>query len=184
VVESVWLGTLPASELTLIQAQALVTLIVRGGGKPTLVTTHTRQVPSGLWPLLVARDGGCVADGCDVPAGWCEIVHLHVDYQPGGRLSEANAALVCRRHHRAYDHATRPLVAIWHDDRPTLIRRSQVPDGARRTPPDHLIPDSGLQGPVPGRAVPVIDPATRAPTGRWLPAAPIPRPPTHRPSRR
>jgi hypothetical protein len=33
VVESVWLGPLPASELTLIQAQALVTLIVRGGGQ-------------------------------------------------------------------------------------------------------------------------------------------------------
>jgi hypothetical protein len=172
VAETVWTGPLPASVVRRLLGDAQLTTITTGRELPTEVVSHTRAVPAGLWRALVARDKGCTADGCDVPPGWCQVVHLHIDYQPGGRLSEANAALVCDRHHDTYDRPDRPLVAVWTDGRPVLVRRSQVPAGARRTPPDHLIPPGGLQGPVPGRTVPIIDPTTRQPTGRWLPAAP------------
>ena len=62
-----------------------------------------RTVPAGLWRVLVARDGGCTWDGCDAPASWCDVAHGEAAFTDGGRLSPANAALLCRRHHRRFD---------------------------------------------------------------------------------
>lgn len=70
---------------------------------PIEASAAVRTVPAGLWRVLVARDGGCTWDGCDAPASWCDVAHGEVAFTDGGRLSPANAALLCRRHHRRFD---------------------------------------------------------------------------------
>ena len=71
---------------------------------PIEVTTKVRTVPTGLWHALVARDGGCTWPGCDAPAAWCDVAHGQVAFAAGGCLTPANAALLCRSHHRRFDH--------------------------------------------------------------------------------
>ncbi len=70
---------------------------------PIEASKTVRTVPAGLWRLLVARDGGCTWPGCDAPPAWCDVAHGAVAFMDGGRLSPANAALLCRRHHRRFD---------------------------------------------------------------------------------
>jgi hypothetical protein len=74
------------------------------------VSKKVRTVPAGLWRALVARDRGCTWAGCDAPAAWCDVAHGELAYQANGHLSPSNAALLCRRHHRAYDHG--PYVMV------------------------------------------------------------------------
>ena len=78
-------------------------VVLDAAGAPIEVSTSTRHVPIGLWRGLLVRDGGCVWDGCDAPASWCDVAHGHTAYAADGRLSLDNAALLCRRHHRQFD---------------------------------------------------------------------------------
>ncbi len=78
-------------------------VVLDAASTPIEVSTTTRHVPIGLWRALVVRDGGCVWDGCDAPASWCDVAHGHTAFAADGRLSPDNAALLCRRHHRRFD---------------------------------------------------------------------------------
>ncbi|NUS51831.1 MAG: DUF222 domain-containing protein, partial [Nocardioidaceae bacterium] len=49
--------------------------------------------------LLTVQDQGCVAEGCDRPASWCEADHMTA-WQEGGRTDLANGRLLCGFHHR------------------------------------------------------------------------------------
>jgi hypothetical protein len=60
----------------------------------------TRTIPPALRRALAARDGGCVAAGCDRPPAWCDAHHL-VHWADGGATDLGNVALVCRTHHVA-----------------------------------------------------------------------------------
>ena len=48
--------------------------------------------------VIAARDGGCVVDGCDRPASWCEVHHIN-EFSKGGSTSVEDAVLLCRHHH-------------------------------------------------------------------------------------
>lgn len=48
---------------------------------------------------LAARDGGCLAPGCDRPPAWCEAHHID-EYSLGGRTDIDLGVLLCRFHHR------------------------------------------------------------------------------------
>ena len=81
-----------------------VSRVVRDAeGIPIEVTKNVRTVPIGLWRALVVRDGGCRWEGCDAPASWCDVAHGQEPFRAEGRLSPANAVLLCRRHHRRFD---------------------------------------------------------------------------------
>ncbi len=54
---------------------------------------------------LALRDRECRADGCSIPATWCEAHHLQ-PWLLGGRTDLANGVLLCSRHHH-----------LVHDDR-------------------------------------------------------------------
>lgn len=86
--------------------------------RPLAVTGESRTVPAGLWRTLVARDGGCIAEGCDHKADWCDVMHLDIPYRHGGGLSPETAALGCRFDHRAYDAGR--LELHWQDGKPVL----------------------------------------------------------------
>ena len=52
---------------------------------------------------MAVRDRHCRADGCEVPAAWCE-AHHHDPWSRGGRTDLADGALLCSfHHHRAHD---------------------------------------------------------------------------------
>jgi hypothetical protein len=78
-------------------------LVRDAAGTPIEVSEAVRTVPVGLWKALLVRDAGCTWDGCDAPSSWCDVAHGSVAFHKGGRLSPANAALLCRRHHRRFD---------------------------------------------------------------------------------
>jgi len=49
---------------------------------------------------LIARDRGCAAPNCKIPAPWCDAHHVE-PWQHGGITSVANAVLLCSHHHHA-----------------------------------------------------------------------------------
>jgi hypothetical protein len=48
---------------------------------------------------LSVQQGGCTADSCDRPAGWCD-AHHEVGWAAGGSTSLENGRLLCPFHHR------------------------------------------------------------------------------------
>ena len=78
-------------------------LVLDERGTPIEVSKSVRTVPVGLWRALRIRDGGCVWEGCDAPASWCDVAHGNRSFTRGGKLSLDNSMLLCRRHHRRFD---------------------------------------------------------------------------------
>lgn len=78
------------------QVQTLVT--DRSGGirelsSPSRIfTPHQRRA-------IAVRDGGCCIPGCEVPATWCEVHHVH-EHSHGGPTHTDNGATLCWHHHR------------------------------------------------------------------------------------
>jgi hypothetical protein len=53
---------------------------------------------------LALRDGECRAEGCHIPAPWCEAHHAGTPWAAGGRTDLAHGLLLCsHHHHRAHD---------------------------------------------------------------------------------
>jgi hypothetical protein len=125
--EGRWTGPIPYGELRRLLDDAGLGWVVRDeGGLPMEAGPEVRTVPAGLWRALEDRDGGCIRDGCDTPASWCDVMHLGRRYADGGRLTLATAGLGCRHHHRAYDRGG--LTLHWNDGRPTLRRPHRTTD--------------------------------------------------------
>lgn len=103
---------LPADGLGHLLDDATVSRLVRdAAGTPIEASESVRTVPVGLWRALLVRDGGCTWEGCDAPASWCDVAHGAVAFRDDGILSPANAALLCRRHHRRFDRGGyRPVI--------------------------------------------------------------------------
>ncbi|MGV2983405.1 DUF222 domain-containing protein [Microbacterium sp. AGC85] len=51
---------------------------------------------------IVLRDRECLIPGCDVPAEWCEIHHVH-EHARGGPTHTSNGVPLCWHHHRTLD---------------------------------------------------------------------------------
>lgn len=85
-------------------------LVLDAAGTPIEASATVRTVPIGLWRSLLVRDGGCTWEGCDAPASWCDVAHGETAFAAAGRLSPANAALLCRRHHRRFDRGNHRIV--------------------------------------------------------------------------
>jgi hypothetical protein len=57
---------------------------------------------------MALRDVTCRAEGCDIPAAWCEAHHAKQPWATGGRTDLADGLLLCSwHHHRAHDHRYR-----------------------------------------------------------------------------
>ena len=53
---------------------------------------------------LAVRDRTCRAQGCDIPAAWCEAHHAAAPWSRGGRTDLRDGRLLCSwHHHRAHD---------------------------------------------------------------------------------
>lgn len=75
--------------------------VVLGGEGQVLDLGRTRRLfPSRLRRAITARDGGCAAPGCTIPAPWCEAHHIE-HWEHGGPTSVDNGVLLCSHHHHA-----------------------------------------------------------------------------------
>lgn len=66
-------------------------VILNMGRKVRLFTPDQRRA-------LIARDRGCAAPSCTIPAPWCDAHHV-IPWKAGGSTSVANAVLLCSHHH-------------------------------------------------------------------------------------
>ena len=94
-------GTLNRRDTEVELCDATVARIITDpDGYPLDVGHETRLINPGLRAALITRDGGCVVEGCTIPASWCDAHHV-IHWGAGGETTLSNLALTCRRHHRA-----------------------------------------------------------------------------------
>ncbi|QCU78394.1 HNH endonuclease [Citricoccus sp. SGAir0253] len=78
----------------------LLPVVLGGEGQVLDVGRAQRLFPARLRKAITARDGGCAAPGCTIPAPWCEVHHVH-HWEHGGPTSVDNGVLLCSHHHHA-----------------------------------------------------------------------------------
>jgi hypothetical protein len=158
-----WSGPLPFGEILRLLADCGVSrLLTDARGVPLEAGAEVRTVPAGTSRAVASRDLTCIADGCDVPAEWCQMMHLDTPYRLGGRLTPATAAPGCSHHHYLFDH--KGWVVSWVDDdtRPVL-HHPERPPRAQQTPPPARDGTGPTRGPSGRSATPG---PTRDGTGR------------------
>ena len=95
-----------AGQARRLACEAAIIPAVLGATSEVLDLGRTRRFHTKAQRLAIAhRDGGCTAEGCDLPPAAC---HVHHDqpWSRGGPTDTATGRLLCHRHHR-----------VIHDDR-------------------------------------------------------------------
>ncbi len=105
-----WADTSTGDRITAEQArrlacQAGIIPVVLGGKGEILDLGRTRRLFSSAQRKAMAiRDRSCTAEGCDIPAAWCEAHHFKKPWSTGGKTNLADGKLLCAfHHHRAHD---------------------------------------------------------------------------------
>ena len=95
-----------AGETRRLACTAKVLPAVLGGDSEILDLGRARRLFSPAQRKAMAiRDVTCRAQGCEIPAAWCEAHHAGLPWAQGGRTDLADGALLCSwHHHRAHDH--------------------------------------------------------------------------------
>ncbi|MFC7402499.1 DUF222 domain-containing protein [Citricoccus sp. GCM10030269] len=78
----------------------LIPIVLGGEGQILDVGRSQRLFSQKLRQAIAARDGGCAAPGCSIPAPWCEVHHIQ-HWENGGPTSVQNGVLICSHHHHA-----------------------------------------------------------------------------------
>ena len=94
-----------AAEARRLACTAGILPVVLGGAGEILDLGRTRRLFSPAQRKAMAiRDRDCRAEGCDIPAAWCEAHHANEPWAKGGRTDLADGNLLCSfHHHRAHD---------------------------------------------------------------------------------
>jgi len=102
-------GRISAAEARRLACGAGVLPAVLGGRSEVLDLGRTRRLFSPAQrKALAIRDRTCRAEGCDIPAAWCEAHHAAKPWSREGRTDLKDGLLLCRfHHHRAHDQAWR-----------------------------------------------------------------------------
>lgn len=159
---------------TLLSDCSWARILLGPDSTPLEASEAVRTVPAGLWRALVARDGGCRWPGCDAPAAWCDVAHGEQAFADRGRLEPENAALLCRRHHRRFDHSDLRIridggSVTFHDPEGRLIVCDAPSPPMGPSPPTGSSPPTATQPSLPAASPP--DPGTPG-SGRPPPAEP------------
>lgn len=95
---------LSASEVRRLACTATIIPAVLGGKSEILdLGRGARLFDKGQRKALRIRDQHCRAEGCDVPATWCE-AHHRTPWSAGGKTDLKDGLLLCSfHHHRAHD---------------------------------------------------------------------------------
>ncbi len=95
-----------AAEARRMACTASILPMVLGGESEILDQGRARRLfTPAQRKAMAVRDRHCRAEGCDVPAGWCEAHHANRPWSQGGRTDLDDGVLLCSwHHHRAHDH--------------------------------------------------------------------------------
>ena len=99
-------GSISAGQARRLACDAGIIPVVLGGRSQVLDVGRKARFHTGSQRIaLTVRDGGCTAENCDRPPGWCE-AHHETPWSEGGRTSVDEGRLLCSwHHHRAHDTA-------------------------------------------------------------------------------
>ncbi len=94
-----------AEQARRMACQAGIVPVVLGGKGEVLDLGRTRRLfSSAQRKAMAVRDRACTADGCTIPAAWCEAHHHKQPWSKGGKTDLADGKLLCPlHHHRAHD---------------------------------------------------------------------------------
>ncbi|MBF4763625.1 DUF222 domain-containing protein [Nocardioides islandensis] len=98
---------LTAEQTRRLACQAGIIPVVLGGKGEILDLGRSKRLFTGPQRKAMAlRDRQCTADGCTIPAAWCEAHHHQQPWSRGGKTNLADGKLLCPfHHHRAHDPA-------------------------------------------------------------------------------
>ena len=93
-----------AGEVRRLACTANLMPAVLGGASEILDLGRSQRLHSAaIRRAMGVRDRHCRAEGCDIPAAWCEAHHL-TPWSKGGKTNLADGLLLCsHHHHRAHD---------------------------------------------------------------------------------
>jgi hypothetical protein len=94
-----------AAQARRLACTAKILPVVLGGASEVLDLGRARRLFSPAQRKAMAvRDRHCRAEGCTIPAAWCEAHHAGNPWVRGGRTDLADGVLLCAwHHHRAHD---------------------------------------------------------------------------------
>jgi hypothetical protein len=97
--------TITAAEARRLACTAGILPVVLGGASEILDLGRTRRLFSPAQrKALALRDRHCRAEGCDIPAAWCEAHHANKPWAKRGHTDLADGLLLCSfHHHQAHD---------------------------------------------------------------------------------
>jgi Domain of unknown function (DUF222) len=96
-------ATLTARQVLALACHAELSIIRWSDGIPLDVGRRYRTETPAIRRALEARDQGCRAPGCGMPAAWCTAHHLK-PWSQGGATSLQDTALFCFVHHNYFIH--------------------------------------------------------------------------------
>ena len=93
-----------AAEARRLACTASIIPAVLGGESEVLDLGRKRRLfTPAQRKALAIRDQHCRAEGCDIPAAWCEAHHAGVPWAAGGQTDLADGVLLCSWHHHRAD---------------------------------------------------------------------------------
>ena len=96
---------LTAGEVRRLACTAQIIPAVLGGKSEVLdLGRSSRLFRPAQRKAMIIRDRECRAEGCTIPAAWCEAHHWGTPWAEGGRTDLKDGVLLCNwHHHRAHD---------------------------------------------------------------------------------
>jgi len=96
---------LSAGEVRRLACTARIIPAVLGGRSEVLdLGRSSRLFKPAQRKAMIVRDRECRAEGCTIPAAWCEAHHAGKPWSRGGRTDLKDGLLLCSwHHHRAHD---------------------------------------------------------------------------------
>jgi len=96
---------LTAGEVRRLACTAQIIPAVLGGKSEVLdLGRSSRLFKPAQRKAMIVRDRECRAEGCTIPAAWCEAHHWGRPWADGGKTDLQDGVLLCNwHHHRAHD---------------------------------------------------------------------------------
>ena len=127
---------------------AIGRVLLQGRSLPLDLGQVTYTPSSAQRRALVARDRGCIVDGCDRRPRWCDAHHV-VPF-PNGPTDLRNLVLLCTRHHKQVHAGVIKLLWVDDDGSPTgPTAPASTADDPRRRPDARGLDCRGLPRPPP-----------------------------------
>jgi len=99
--------TITASEARRLACCAgIIPAVLGAASQPLDLGRRRRLFTPAQRTAMALQHPTCRAEGCEVPAAWCEAHHARAPWKQGGRTDLADGRLLCSwHHHRAHDPA-------------------------------------------------------------------------------